>query len=216
MPTIVAAAQLPRRAGRVQLVQTWIASPIQHGPVPRCIVVAPVKAPLRAAPQPVLGVPLLATLLPATPEMAEGDVMAVVVAALKANAAVVAAFGGTGKFGADAANFTATLPYGVYSETDETYQRVLGGVSIGHGTFELGVFDSTKQGARQKLDLVRRAINAIPEQVIASSYDRLFYIRAQDNSGRTIDQPAPGSGVTEYGRAMKFTYKVTRNDGFAI
>lgn len=151
------------------------------------------------------------------------DVMSAVVGALAGNAAVVAAFGHTAttpKFLADEAATFPALPYLVYSETDEELTRVMGGQGYARGTFEVGVFDTTKEGARQKLDLVRRAVNAILQtpqnepkpNVQLGDGGVLYYLHSHDGSGRKIDSSAPGQGVTEYGRTLIFDYQVTRND----
>lgn len=165
---------------------------------------------------------------PGGPSSGQGyaDVMAAVVAALAADPDVVAQFGHsstTPKFMADEAAGSPALPYAVYTEPDETPMRVFGGTAIGNGSFELGVFDTTKQGARLKLDLVRRAINGIelPTPLVDG---QLTWIKSEAHRSREIVNTAPTAPTDptsteppapvsiEFGRAQVFRYRVVRND----
>lgn len=140
--------------------------------------------------------------------------MAFIVSTLTNDDATRAAFGhtvATPKFHADEVDPRTSLPFLVYSEPNEIPMRVFGGNSICSGTFEIGVLDSSKLGARTKLDLVRTNLHSItlPKDLGGGL---LIYLRNEDNSSRPIGTTAPGSGVSEYGRAMVFNYKLTRTD----
>lgn len=140
--------------------------------------------------------------------------MAFVVSTLSADVTVNTAFGHTAttpKYHADEADPGVALPFLVYSEPNETPLRVFGGNSLCSGTFEIGVLDTSKLGARTKLDLVRSLLHGVvlPQTLTGGI---LIYLRNSDNHSRPIGTTAPGTGVTEYGRAMVFDYKVTRSD----
>lgn len=142
------------------------------------------------------------------------DLMAFVVSTLANDVFVNNAFGHTTttpKYHADEADPGVALPFLVYSEPTETPLRVFGGNSLCSGTFEVGVLDISKLGARTKLDLVRSTLNGVglPQSL---SGGVLIYLRNSDNRSRPIGTTAPGAGVAEYGRAMVFDYKLTRTD----
>lgn len=142
------------------------------------------------------------------------DLMAFVVSTLSNDATTSTAFGHTvttPKYHADEADPGVSLPFLVYSEPTETSLRVFGGNSLCSGTFEIGVLDTSKLGARTKLDLVRSLLNSIllPHALTGGT---LIYLRNSDNRSRPIGTTAPGAGVAEYGRAMVFDYKLTRTD----
>lgn len=146
--------------------------------------------------------------------MATPDLMAFIVTTLSCDVVTSTAFGHTAstpKYHADEVDPRTSLPFLVYSEPNETPLRVFGGNSICSGTFEIGVLDTSKLGARTKLDLVRTLLHSI---VLPHDLDGglLIYLRNEDNSSRPIGTTAPGSGVSEYGRAMVFSYKLTRTD----
>lgn len=142
------------------------------------------------------------------------DLMAFVVSTLVNDVTTSTAFGHTAttpKYHADEADTATALPFLVYSEPTETPLRVFGGNSLCSGTFEIGVLDTSKTGARSKLDLVRSLLNSIPlPQTMTGG--TLIYLRNSDNRSRPIGVTAPGAGVAEYGRAMVFDYKLTRTD----
>lgn len=141
--------------------------------------------------------------------------MAFVVTTLANDVATSTAFGhstATPKYHADEIDPGVHLPFLVYSEPTETQLRVFTGDSIGTGQFEIGVLDTTKAGARAKLELVRLALNSIPLPATFIGGGVLIYLRNDDNRSRPIGTTAPGQGVTEYGRAMVFNYKLTRSD----
>lgn len=140
--------------------------------------------------------------------------MAFVVSTLANDATTSTAFGHTAttpKYHADEADPGVALPFLVYSEPNETPLRVFGGDSLCSGTFEIGVIDTSKLGARTKLDLVRSLLNSVtlPQSLTGGT---LIYLRNSDNRSRPIGVTAPGAGVAEYGRAMVFDYKLTRTD----
>lgn len=140
--------------------------------------------------------------------------MAFVVSTLANDTTTSTAFGHTTttpKYHADEVDTGVSLPFLVYSEPNETPMRVFGGNSLCSGTFEIGVIDTSKLGARTKLDLVRSLLNSIslPQPLTGGV---LIYLRNSDNRSRPIGVTAPGAGVTEYGRAMVFDYKLTRTD----
>lgn len=151
---------------------------------------------------------------PTMPTVAAGDIMATLMAALAANAGVAGAFGDgptTPKFHADVDDPGCDLPYLVYSEAAEKPQRMCGfSAKIGNGSFELGVFDATKLGARQKCELVRACLDGLAMPQVLGDGGTLIYLRSQDNAGRDIQTTAPGTGVTEFGRTAIFDYQVTR------
>lgn len=140
--------------------------------------------------------------------------MAFVVSTLANDTTTSTAFGHTTttpKYHADEVDTGVLLPFLVYSEPNETPMRVFGGNSLCSGTFEIGVIDTSKLGARTKLDLVRSLLNSISlPQLLTGGV--LIYLRNSDNRSRPIGVTAPGAGVTEYGRAMVFDYKLTRTD----
>jgi hypothetical protein len=142
------------------------------------------------------------------------DIMAFVIQTLTNDTATSTAFGHTvttPKYHADEIDPKALLPFLVYSEPTETPLRVFGGNSLCSGTFEIGVLDTSKLGARDKLNLVRTALNGVSlPHALAGGV--LIYLRNDDNRSRPIGTTAPGSGVAEYGRAMVFNYKLTRTD----
>lgn len=142
------------------------------------------------------------------------DLMAFVVSTLANDVTVSTAFGHTvttPKYHADEVDTGTALPFLVYSEPNETPLRVFGGNSLCSGTFEVGVLDTSKLGARTKLDLVRSLLNSVilPQSLTGGI---LIYLRNSDNRSRPIGSTAPGAGVAEYGRAMVFDYKLTRAD----
>lgn len=146
--------------------------------------------------------------------MSTPDLMAFVVSTLVNDVTTSSAFGHTAttpKYHADEGDPGTALPFLVYSEPNETPLRVFTGDSLCSGTFEIGVLDSSKLGARTKLDLVRSLLNgvALPQSLTGGI---LIYLRNEDNRSRPIGTTAPGSGVAEYGRAMVFSYKLTRTD----
>lgn len=146
--------------------------------------------------------------------MATADLPAFIISTLANNATVSSAFGHTvttPKFHADEADPGVSLPFLVYSEPSETPMRVFTGDLLATGQIEIGVLDTSKQGARTKLDLVRTTLNSIslPQSLTGGI---LIYLRNEDNRSRPIGTTAPGSGVAEYGRAMVFDYKLTRTD----
>lgn len=146
--------------------------------------------------------------------MATPDLMAFVVTTLSNDVPTCVAFGHTAttpKYHADEIDPRTSLPFLVYSEPNETPMRVFGGNALCSGSFEIGVLDTSKLGARTKLDLVRTLLHGItlPQNLIGGL---LIYLRNEDNSSRPIGTTAPGSGVSEYGRAMVFNYKLTRSD----
>lgn len=150
------------------------------------------------------------------------DLMALVVAWLRADPAVVAALGDSGDAPKIWADETAprnpdgspiALPWLVYSEPGETVTRVMGGTHVGRGTFEVGAWAGTKAGARALLDVVTRSVNAMTvPRPVGGVPDSLVFIRSQDNSGRPLPPNAPGAAVTEFGRAVPFNYLITRTD----
>ena len=146
--------------------------------------------------------------------MATADLMAFVVSTLSNDITVSTAFGhavATPKYHADEIDPGTELPFLVYSEPNETPLRVFGGNSLCTGTFELGVLDTSKLGARTKLDQVRSLLHGLSlPQVLTGGV--LIYLRNEDNRSRPIGTTAPGTGVVEYGRAMVFAYKLTRTD----
>lgn len=140
--------------------------------------------------------------------------MAFVISTLANDTTTSTAFGHTTttpKYHADEADTGVALPFLVYSEPNETPLRVFGGNSLCSGTFEIGVIDASKLGARTKLDLVRSLLNSVtlPQSLTGGI---LIYLRNSDNRSRPIGVTAPGAGVAEYGRAMVFDYKLTRID----
>lgn len=142
------------------------------------------------------------------------DLMAFVVWTLANDAPTSSAFGHTAttpKYHADEVDTGTALPFLVYSEPNEMPLRVFGGNSLCSGTFEIGVIDTSKLGARTKLDLVRSLLNGVVlPQLLTGGV--LIYLRNSDNRSRPIGATAPGAGVAEYGRAMVFDYKLTRTD----
>lgn len=142
------------------------------------------------------------------------DVISGVFTRLNSDSRVLTAFNVSDlkyKFHADEIDPEASLPYILHSSVQEAPDRFFGG-RIGMGTFELGVFDSGYETARAKMDLVRTAIDswvsAAPQDLRDSG--KLFYIRSQEETARSISVPAPGGGVTQYGRVLQFGFKVAR------
>ena len=127
------------------------------------------------------------------------DLMAFVVTTLSSDVTTSAAFGhttATPKYHADEADPGVALPFLVYSEPSEAPLRVFGGDSICNGTFEIGVLDTSKLGARTKLDLVRSLLHSItlPQDLGGGL---LIYLRNSDNRSRPIGTTAPGSSPAE-------------------
>ena len=112
---------------------------------------------------------------------------------------------------ADEADPETSLPFLLHSTADESPRRYFGG-RIGEGTFEVGAFTagyeasvSLMESARSQLD---SWVNGTP--VALGDGGSLFYLRSQEGTARSIRVPAPGGGVSHYGRTLQFGFKVTR------